>query len=226
MFKFNGISSDDMGVIAEEEDFFTRAPIRFNKTNIDGMNGSLYHTDNVLEDVKMQFKIQLIKDNYDEVLKWLKGKGIFEFRGRVTEAFFFDELHLERKACIKVATVNCIRRPTWTDANDTFKTVTNNVMNLGNTIAYPIIKITAKPNVAVSVSVGSKHFYCQLEDNGSVIIDCQNMTETDENGNSVSQNVTMGFDYPKLLPGSNDVFANASPPCDVKIEIKNRSAYL
>lgn len=222
MFKFNGISSKKMGVIAEEVDFLTRAPIRYSKVLVEGMNGNLYDTENVLEDVEMQFKIQLIKNNYDEVLNWLKGKGTFEFQGRETEVFFFDELHLERKATIKVATVKCIRRSTWYDANDTFKNVSNTFENIGNVVAYPVIKLTASPNSINTVKINDVEFIWKNKINQNIIIDCQKMTEVDEHGNNVSDQLQIGFEYPKFRPGINSI----SIAGNATLSIKKGSAYL
>ena len=44
MFKFKGISSKEMGVVVEEEDYFlSKASSRYENIDIDGRDGSLFN---------------------------------------------------------------------------------------------------------------------------------------------------------------------------------------
>lgn len=219
MFKFNGISSEKMGVIVEEEDFIKRAPIIFDKTVINGRNGSIYTNDNTYDDVVSSFTISLLKNNFDEILSWLQGKGVFEYGDREVEMMIYDELDLNRKSSIKTATVNYIRRPIWHDADDCFVSCEKNVQNLGNAVAYPIIKLEG--DGVVDITINNVKFSYTFDSDKQVIIDCKDKTEK-WNGTIKSKNLKIGFEYPFLVPGNNQIKLNGN----IKISIKRRSAYL
>ena len=55
MFIFKGISSDDMGVVVEEEDFFKKSSISYEEISVAGVNGSVYAANGSRKDVLGKF---------------------------------------------------------------------------------------------------------------------------------------------------------------------------
>lgn len=220
MFYFNGISSEKMGVIAEEEDFLARAALRTQENVINGVDGSSF---DVLGygNVSIALKLYILYPNrLDEIFQWLTGQGILEYNGRITNACFFNELHPTRASNIKTMQTTMIRSPFWYDAADTFHKVTDNfVVNIGNSPSSPIIKLTGNKNAKVDLTIGEVRFTYTFDSAGYVDIDCYEKTEVAE-GLSKSKRLSIGFDYPVLKPGKNKVILH-SGKCDVYIKRKD-----
>lgn len=140
MFKFKGISSEDMQVIIEEEEhFIARAAQRYEVTEIEGRDGAIF---DVLgySYVERPIYVQCLNINkIDDILEWLNGEGEFEYKDRKTTARFYAELSPERNACIRIIDTTFIRDPFWHKINDAFVQITNNVENEGNIESRPIL---------------------------------------------------------------------------------------
>ena len=104
MFKFKGISSDDMSVVIEEEQhFLARAPQKIETTSIEGMDGDIIDFLGY-SNIERPIKVQILNTNkLDEILSWLNGKGTFEYENRVTTAYFSQSFEPIRTSSIKVA---------------------------------------------------------------------------------------------------------------------------
>ena len=107
MFKFKGISSDSMNVIVEEEtNIIKKAAQKTEKIDIDGRNGSIYN-ELGYDDVDFSLKLSIMDiSKIDDIFKWLNGKGMFEYNGRITTAYCYTDITTERKATIKSIDVN------------------------------------------------------------------------------------------------------------------------
>lgn len=220
MFVFKGISSEDMGVVAEEEDFFKKSSLSYEEISVAGVNGSVYAANSGRKDVISSFNIFLIRDNTDDVMAWLDGEGIFEFNGRAVEMLIYDQVEPLRSSNIKTATINYIRRPIWSDANDYYLQCYGTVQNHGNTVAYPIIHLIGSGKV--DISIGSIRFQYDFKNDKEVYIDCMKKQET-LNGTKKGRNITIGFEYPFLQIGTTDVSTH-SGMCE--IYFKRRNAWL
>lgn len=220
MFYFKGMSSKEMGVIAEEEDFTARAALRTQENVIDGVNGSSF---DILgyNNVSIALKLYILyPDRLDEVFRWLTGEGIFEYNGRVTNACFYDELHPIRESSIKTMETTMLRSPFWYDVADDFKKIQCNfVTNIGNVESAPIIKLVGSVGKTVALTIGNVYFSYTFDIAGFVDIDCYKKMET-ANGFSKSKQISIGFDYPTLAIGRNDVILH-SGECDVYIKRKD-----
>lgn len=124
MFKFKGISSEEMQVvIAEEEHFIARAAQRYGITEIEGKDGALFDEQGY-SFVERPIYVQCLNINkIDDILAWLNGEGEFEYKGRKTTARFFSQLEPQRNACIRIIDTTFIRDPFWYKANEEFKIV-------------------------------------------------------------------------------------------------------
>lgn len=220
MFYFNGLSSDEMGVIAEEEDFMARAALRTQENIIDGVDGSIF---DVLgySNVSIPLKLYILyPERLDEIFQWLTGEGALEYNGRVTNVRFFNELHPVRASNIKTMETTLIRSPFWYDAADDFHKVANDyIVNIGNSPSAPIIKLIGEENAKVDLTIGEVRFTYTFDYSGYVEIDCCKKTETAEGFNK-SKQISIGFDYPVLKPGRNKATVH-SGNCEVYIKRKD-----
>ena len=220
MFIVKGISSDDMGVVVEEEDFFKKSSISYEEISVAGVNGSVYAANGSRKDVISSFNIFLLRDNIDDVMSWLDGEGIFEFNGRAVEMLIYEQVEPLRSSNIKTATINYIRRPIWSDANDYYLPCYGTVQNRGNTVSYPIIHLIGSGKV--DISIGSIRFQYEFKNDREVYIDCMEKRET-LNGIRKGRNITIGFEYPFLQAGTTVVTIH-SGTCE--IYFKRRNAWL
>ena len=124
MFKFKGISSEEMQVVIEEEEhFIARAAQRYEMTEIEGRDGAEFDTLGYSV-VERPIYVQCLNiDKIDDILAWLDGEGEFEYKGRKTIARFYSQLEPQRSACIRIIDASFIRDPFWTKANDEFEIV-------------------------------------------------------------------------------------------------------
>lgn len=201
MFIFNGISSETMGVIANEEDFMIRASKQIEQININGRNGSVYN-ELAYQDVTSSFELKILYHNTDEVLNWLNGKGIFEYNGRETEMMFYTQQEIKRDTSINSLKVDYIRSPFWKKSHDQFKKVTKYITNYGNAVSYPILKLVGTG--AATLTINNITLKYNFLNDKEVIIDCEKMIETNL-GLSKSKQIEIGFQYPFLYPGVNEV---------------------
>lgn len=124
MFKFKGISSQDMQVIIEEEEhFIARASQRYEMTEIEGRDGAIFETSGY-SCVERPIYVQCLNtEKIDDILAWLDGEGEFEYKGRKTTARFYSQLEPQRSACIRIIDTTFIRDPFWTKAIDEYETI-------------------------------------------------------------------------------------------------------
>lgn len=217
MFIFKNISSRDMGVWAEEEDFYKKAPLKYSEEVVEGMDGSVYVMDGVRSDIVSSFNIFLTKDNLDDVMEWLDGKGIFEFNGRKVEMMIYDVVEPLRSSNIYTATVNYIRRPIWYDANDYFMQCFDSVQNQGTADVCPLLRLTGTG--IVDLTIGDVRFSYDFGQDHDVYIDCLEKTEYLDSA-SKSRHIKIGFEYPKLKRGTNKIIIH-SGKADVYIKRRN-----
>ena len=124
MFKFKGISSEDMQVVIEEEEhFIAKAARRYETIEIEGKDGALFDEQGYSY-VERPIYVQCLNINkIDDILAWLDGEGEFEYKGRKTTARFYSMLEPKREACIRIIDTTFIRDPFWQKADDKFEKV-------------------------------------------------------------------------------------------------------
>lgn len=124
MFKFKGISSEDMQVVIEEEEnFIARASKRYEITEIEGKDGAIFD-ELGYSVVERPMYVQCLNINkIDDILAWLDGEGEFEYKGRKTTARFYSQLDPQRSSCIRIMDTTFIRDPFWYKANEDFQLV-------------------------------------------------------------------------------------------------------
>lgn len=221
MFVFKGISSEDMGVIVEEEDqFLSKAAQRYEKIEIEGKNGAIFNEKGYAT-VEKNISIQIVDANkLDKIFDWLNGVGELEFNGRVTRARFYNQIDPSRLVTIKTADVTFIREPFWTKKRDEYITVKNFIYNEGNIYSEPLILLERDVSQKVDITVNDVRFIYDFKDENNVEIDCEEQLVTCNKENRNRQ-IEIGYKFPKLMQGLNKITIN-SGNATIKVKRKDR----
>lgn len=222
MFKFKGISSDDMGVVIEEEQhFLARAPQKIETTSIEGMDGDIIDFLGY-SNIERPIKVQILNTNkLDEILSWLNGKGTFEYENRVTTAYFSQSFEPIRTSSIKVADLMFTRWPFWYKKIDNYITVSDNVINEGNIYSKPMIRLEKGTTDTVELTIANIRFkYTFSNDETYVEIDCEDMNAYYD-GLLRNKYLEIGYDFPILQVGNNPIVINSGDPI-IKMKRKDR----
>lgn len=222
MFYLDGISAEEIGFMAEEENFLSRASINYEEIKIDGKHGSEFVEKNY-ENVSNTLRA-FVKDKskLDYVKQMLTGVRILTFQGRKTKIRFYDINEVSRLGTIQELNVKYIRDPFWYKENDEYLACTTSVTNEGNEIAQPIIKLVGTVNTSVDITVNDVRFIYNFDEDAEVEIDCKKQTELFE-GISKSLNIEIGFRYPSLVPGENTITVHSGL---AEIYIKQKDVWL
>ena len=220
MFKFKGISSQDMQVVIEEEEhFIARAAQRYEVTEIEGRDGAIFD-ELGYSYIERPITVQCLNTNkIDDILAWLNGEGEFEYKGRVTNARFYSQLEPQRTACIRIIDTMFIRDPFWYKAEDNYEEVSEEIENIGNVESRPIIKLTKTSSDSVDITINGIRFVYNFSDN-FVEIDCEEKT-VECNGLNRNRQLEIGYEFPKLSVGKNLISIN-SGGCQIEIRRKDR----
>ena len=159
MFIFKGISSNEMEVIAQEESLFLgKASQRHIQTDIEGRNGALFEEKGYTV-IERPIKVQILNlEKYDKILSWLDGVGIFEYKGKITKARFYNEVTPERSASIQIADFSFIRDPFWTKKRDEFVEVKDCVINEGTVYSEPTIRLEKNTANKIDLTINDVRF--------------------------------------------------------------------
>lgn len=221
MFKFKGISNVDMKVVIEEEEhFLAKAQQRVESTFVDGRDGEIIEFYNYLN-IERPIKVQILDNNkLDDIFAWLDGKGVLEYKNRVTTAYFTQAIEPIRTSSIKIADFMFTRAPFWYKKDDDYITVSNSVINDGNVYSKPIIRLEKGTINEIDITVASIRFKYNFNGEEYVEIDCEEMNAYFD-GLLRNKQLEIGFDFPILNVGSNDIVINTGDPI-IKIKRKDR----
>lgn len=221
MFKFKGISSEDMQVVvAEEEHFIAKAAQRYEVTEIEGKDEAIFD-ELGYSCVERPIYVQCLNiDKIDDILAWLNGEGELEYKNRITTARFYSELSPERNACIRIIDTNFIRNPFWYDIDDKYVEVTNNIQNNGNIESRPLVRLEKNSSDNVDITINNVRFIYHFNNESYVEIDCKDKTVRHSGLNRFRQ-IEIGYEFPKLNVGLNTVKLN-SGDCTIKVRRKDR----
>lgn len=220
MWKFKGISSEDMDIVASELDFTAKAPQRLNQINVDGKNESQYIPLGY-EEVDIDVFLQLLDPTREsEVYAWLNGEGLLEYNGKITKAYFYGSFQLTRDATIKTGKARFMRSPFWHKANEDFSTVTTSVVNAGTMPAQPFLRFEKGTTQTFDITIGGVRFQYDFGSDTFVEIDCSN-GEVKYNGLYRFGQISIGFDLPVLPIGTSLIVLHSGDPV-IKIKQKDR----
>ena len=222
MFKFKGISNEEMDVIAEEEAvFLTKAGQRYSSTEIEGRHGALYDEEGYAP-VEKSIKLQILDTNkLDLIYAWLNGVGELEYNGRITTARFYAEVEPIRVSTIKTADFTFIRNPFW-EKKDDYIEVTNFVYNSGTRESEPIIRLEKTNSDSVELTINNVRFKYNFNNEPYVEIDTKQKTVL-YNGLNRNRQIEMGYQFPSLLVGENRITIHSGT---ARIKIKRKDMWL
>lgn len=221
MFKFKGISSDDMKVVIEEEEhFLAKAQQRVESVFVDGRDGEIINFYNYLN-VERPIKVQILDNNkLDDIFAWLDGEGTLEYKNRITIAYFAQTIEPIRTSGIKIADFMFTRAPFWYKKDDNYVIVTNSIVNEGTVYSKPIIRLEKGTTNEVDIIIADIRFKYNFNDEEYVEIDCEDMNAYFD-GLIRNNKLEIGFDFPILKVGTNNIVINTGDPI-IKIKRKDR----
>lgn len=212
-FRFKGISSESMGVVLSDKWIDTKAGINYESVEIEGRDGAILTPLNYKNVTKKVKATLLNKGKLNSVMAWLSGQGIFEKDGRYRMAYIFDEIEYEQYGVIKETfEIPFIFEPFWYKA-DTYTEYSQCVNNDGNMEAVPMIKLEGKGTV--DITINNVRFAVSFDSSGSIEVDSKEKKE------DKPQNISIGFEYPTLKPGRNEITIHTGS-CKVLMKRKDR----
>lgn len=220
MFKFKGISSEDMQVVIEEEEhFIARAAQRYEVTEIEGRDGAIFD-ELGYSYVERPIYVQCLNiDKIDDILSWLNGEGEFEYKGRKTIARFYSQLEPQRSACIRIIDTTFIRDPFWSKSDDEFeivknrkdKNITGESIDLNDSAEYKFKKFGISGNSWQATRSGKNKFdiskatkasgSCSFKNNGDSI---------DITANYIEGYISANIDITDLFKEGETIYAKAN----------------
>lgn len=220
MFIFKDKSSDQMGVYAKEENFLGKAPVSYDTIEIEGKDGQELIPVNYNNFSSSLVDVVIMKNNIDEVMSWLSGKGELEYLGKVTTVHFLESYQVKKHH--KPFSIPFVRAPFWYKADDYYVSVSDIVENEGNAPSKPLIKLVRNGTDNVEVKIGGVQFEYDFKGEKEVIIDCEDKNAS-FGGLFRNKQLEIGFEFPTLLPGENEISKLKGNPI---IEVKRKDVWL
>ena len=222
MFYLDGISAEEIGLMAEEENFLSRAPINYEEIQIDGKHGSEFVIKNYQNVINSLRAFIIDKSKIDNVKRMLSGKRTLIFNGRKTMIHFYETNEISRLGNIQEINAKYIRDPFWYKENDEYELCSSTVNNEGNEVSQPIIKLVGTSNTSIDITINNTRFIYKFDHDNKVEIDCKLQTEKYD-GLSKSRNIEIGFEYPYLNPGVNQIIVHSG---SVQVYVKRKDVWL
>ena len=223
MFKFKNVSSTQMKVVVEEEEnIIAKASQRVEQIDIEGKDGSNF---NELGYSSIERPLKLyVRDisKIDDILAWLNGNGILEYKNRITNAYFYSSIEPQRASSIKTVDCTFIRDPFWFKKDDDYLEVIDSIINEGNITSKPIIRLEKNNTDSIDISINDVRFIYNFDEDSYVEIDCETMNATYD-GILKNRNLEIDFEFPVINPGNNIITVNSG---DATIKIKRKDCWL
>lgn len=215
-FYFKGISGQTMGVLLSDHWTPAKAGRNVEKTEIEGYDGAIYEDLNALPVEREVLATLMPYANLERVAAWLTGSGKFARNGRYTNARIDDQIDFDHVVLkYKSLEIPFVFEPYWYSEDD-FETVTDTVINYGNVPSVPVIRITGTGICAVNI--GDVGFSVDLgSTEQAIVIDCKEKEE------DKPHLIHIGWEYPVLVPGENEVDINTTGTA--KVEMMRRSRW-
>ncbi len=216
-FTFKGKSSATLGVLMSDEWVYAKAAQRYDTTEIDGRDGAIL-TPTGFSLVERDVDCTLLnRKRLNDVMAWLNGSGTLEFEGRYRKAYIYDEIDYTNLGVNRSSfSIPFIMEPFWY-REDGYALYENgsSVENNGNYDAVPLLQITGKGDGTVTLGGVTIQVY-DLEESETLEIDCLEMSE------NLPARVGIGFEYPRLAPGKNEVKITG----DLTLKVKRKDRWI
>ena len=222
-----------MGIILRGPVSIVRPEERVNHVQIPGRSGDLTETegDNIFNSYIQTAEIQVASGFWvHNVYKWLRGAGYVTFSGepdkrqkaRIIGAVTLNKL--SHNLDIWAGEVQFYCQPFKEKLTEEKVDITSSgtsVVNMGDVLARPLLKVTASTSTVV-VSSGGKTITCTDYTSGQkLLIDSENYTIYNEDQTADWTKWSSG-DFPVLAPGANTVTGSGWS----KIELTKRERFL
>ena len=232
-FVWNGVDCRSMGIILRGPVSIVRPEERVNHVQIPGRSGDLTETegDNIFNSYIQTAEIQVASGFWvHNVYKWLRGAGYVTFSGepdkrqkaRIIGAVTLNKL--SHNLDIWAGEVQFYCQPFKERLYEAPIEITSSgtkVINMGDVVANPILKVTASTSTVV-VSSGGKTITCTDYTSGQkLLIDSEVFTIYNEDQTADWTKWSSG-DFPVLAPGANTVTGSGWS----KIELTKRERFL
>lgn len=224
---FKNINSDDIdGLIICSEPPISSSALRIQETIIDGRDGTIIDKLGYKPYTK-SVEIGLKKGaNVNKIISYFSGEGDLIFSNendKIYKAAIYEQINLEKLLKLKKGTVIFYCQPFKYKKDDLFVTVSTSVINEGNIESKPIIRIEKETDSSIEITINGVRFKYEFNTNDTYVeIDCEEMTALYE-GLNRNRNLEIGFDFPKLSPGTNTITIHSG---DAVIKIKRKDRWL
>lgn len=218
MIKFNGMTEKKLGILIKEPHHIVgRAPLKIEKTDIEGSSEQIY-AELGYSSIEKSFDVQILDvSKVDDLLKLFTGRVKLEYQGRYTFGHFYSQIDIRRVVTIREAKVTFIRDAFWYVEDD----FDENSTNSGTVFSEPIIRLKKNLSSKVDISVNGTRFEYEFPDGEDyVLIDCQTKNATFENLLR-NRRLKIGWEYPKFHVGNNEIRLHAGD-CTVSFRRKDR----
>lgn len=217
-FTFKGVSSETMKVFLDDLWSFGVPEMNFEETNIEGRDGSIITPLNYQNRQKNVAMHLVDPSKHDAVMAWLSGSGVFEINGRYTKAHILGEIQPAWVGYNQAESLSVpiIFEPFWYE-NDEYITIGTSVVNNGNADGVPLIRVTGNAGTGTITVNGLTVALTFTSTSKTIVIDCKELTE------DKPKQVSLGYKYPVLSPGSNAVSKTGTV---TKIEMKRRTRWM
>lgn len=219
-FIWNGIHSDEMGIIVEKLPTITRPEERVNKYIIPGRSGHLTIIDNAFESEVKSVEFHLIDTSPNVIKQWLTGSGKVIFgndEDRFYKARIVNKIDLEKMITILhkgIALFDCQPFGYFNEGENYISIdKTTSIYNPGTYKSEPYIKIYGTGDLTIRINDNSIQLkevedYIELD---TEIMECFKGTEPLNN--------KMVGEFPYFISGENKITWDGNVS---KIEIKGR----
>ena len=182
-FIWNGVNSQEMGLLVESLPPITRPPVRYKTVQIPGRAGELTLKEgkDVYETYIREVRaMPLGPVNIGAILAWLRDEGEVTFSHepeRVQSARIYDQIDFahafanQREGTIRFI-CDPFKRQLPAEGSITFDEQHPIIFNPGDVISWPELKITGEGSVAVTIG-GTRQAYPALDPDVPVHVDCE-----------------------------------------------------
>lgn len=224
-FNFKNIDSRNIsGLIVQELPPITKPPMRVSLIEIDGRDGDL------IEELGYQAYDKVINigltRSYDinEIISWLNGEGeliLSNENDKYYKAKIIEQIDFERLARFKTANIKFHVQPYKYKIDENFIVVNQTVTNQGNIESSPLIRLEKTNYNNVDITINGINLKYNFNNESYVEIDCENKTVEYE-GLNRNRKITIGYIFPRLSIGQNNINFNSSNTCIIKMKRKDR----
>lgn len=224
-FIYNGISSEDMGIVVNSMPSFVKPSMKYEAIQIDGKDGAKI-VEMGYSPYVLKAKITLLDpDNFDKIYSWLNGSGVLRVSDDINKyrnVKILNDINYQKLIDFKEASIEFyVYDPFRYIYNEIPKTITSfpsTIKNDGTAESKPIITIVGSG--VVTITINGTTFEYTFPTGESVVLDCNEMDATYD---SLLRNQYLSGNFPSLSVGLNDVNISGSV---TSIKFEKHSRYL